>query len=254
MPARPENSETVWHIQKRLRELGFDVAVDGDLGPPTFWDQSETLAAILAHLGGPVATADATNIAPTRNGKKVYIDIGHGQKPDRFDPGAVHKGSNISEHSLNIVAAKSCEARLLEAGFDAVIDDLSRHNYSAGKAAKGSEVFLSIHHNSHGAPAQGAEALYHSTKGNPDDRKLAAAAAAEMAKELGITNRGAKPAGLSVLSGARDVGVPVSILAEMYFMHEQNPPNPPHENMVIWSHRAGEALARSIITYTKDNG
>ncbi len=254
MPARPENSETVWHIQKRLRELGFDVAVDGDLGPPTFWDQSETLAAVLAHLGGPVVTVAAKDSAPTRSGKKVYIDIGHGQKPDRFDPGAVHKSSNVSEHSLNIVAAKACEARLLEAGFDAVIDDLSRHNYSAGTAAKGSDIFLSIHHNSHGAPAQGAEALYHRTKGNAADRKLAAAAAKDMAKELGIANRGAKPAGLSVLSGARDVGVPVSILAEMYFMHEQNPPNPPHQDMAIWSHRAGEALARAIIVHAKGDG
>jgi len=234
MPARPENSETVWHIQKRLRDLGFDIAVDGDLGPPTFWDQSETLAAILAHLGGPVTIADPRDAAPTRNGKHVYIDIGHGQKPDRFDPGAVHRGTNTSEHSLNIIAAKACETRLFEAGFDVTIDDLSRHN-------------------SHGAPAQGAEALYHRTKGGTADRKLAAAAAKEMAKELGIRNRGAKPAGLSVLSGAADVGVPASILAEMYFMHEQNPPNPPASDMVIWSHRAGEALARSIIAYNKSN-
>jgi len=253
MPARAENSETVWHIQKRLRDLGFDVAVDGDLGPPTFWDQSETLAAILAHLGGPVTIADPRDAAPTRNGKHVYIDIGHGQKPDRFDPGAVHRGTNTSEHSLNIIAAKACETRLFEAGFDVTIDDLSRHNYSAGKAAKGSDMFISIHHNSHGAPAQGAEALYHRTKGGKADRKLAAAAAKEMAKELGIRNRGAKPAGLSVLSGAADVGVPASILAEMYFMHEQSPPNPPTSDMVIWSHRAGEALARSIIAYNKSN-
>lgn len=253
MSDRPENNETVWHIQKRLRELGFDIAVDGDLGPPTFWDESETLQAVLAHLGGPVDVPSPLEETDTDSRMHVYIDIGHGQKPDRFDPGAVHKGSDITEHSLNTVAAKACESRLLEAGFEVTIDDLSRHNYSAGMAAKGSDIFVSIHHNSHGAPAQGAEALYHGAKGDAADLALAKLASAEMAKELGIKDRGAKPRMLSVLSGAEDAGVPVSILAEMYFMHEQDPPNPPPQEMAVWSRRAGEALARAIIAYRKDN-
>ncbi|MEM8697280.1 MAG: N-acetylmuramoyl-L-alanine amidase [Pseudomonadota bacterium] len=253
MAERPENNETVWHIQQRLREKGFDIAIDGDLGPPTFWDQSETLQAVLAHLGGPVDVPAPLTETQDSDGKRIHIDIGHGPKPDRFDPGAVHKSANISEHSLNTIAAKACEARLLEAGFQVTIDDLSRHNYSAGKAAKGSDIFVSIHHNSHGAPAQGSEALFHREKGDTADRTLAETAAAEMAKELAIPDRGAKPAGLSVLSGAEDVGVPVSILAEMYFMHDQEPPNPPPQDMAVWSHRAGEALARAIIRYRKDN-
>jgi len=55
--------------------------------------------------------------------------------------------------------------------------------------------------------------------------------------------------GLSVLSGARDVGVPVAILAEMYFMHRQTPANPEPAEMQVWSHRAGEALARAVLEH-----
>ena len=245
----PENSETVWHIQKRLNELGHNLATDGDLGPRTYWDQSKTLAAILEHLGGPIDLPDPAPIQSSASGKKIFIDIGHGQKPDRFDPGAVNAGSGITEHQLNIIAGNACAAVLKAAGAKAKVDDSKRHNYSAGKAAVGHDICISIHHNSAGAKAQGSEALYHSVKGNAEDKKLARAAANAMADELSIRNRGGKGAKLSVLSGARAVGVPVAILAEMYFIQKQSPPNPDPGDMQVWSHRAGEALGRAVLEY-----
>ncbi|MEL7709259.1 N-acetylmuramoyl-L-alanine amidase [Citromicrobium bathyomarinum] len=222
----PENTELVWHIQKRLNELGYDVSVDGDLGPRTYWDQSETLTAILDHLGGPVNLPDPAPARPSASGKKIFIDVGHGQKPDGFDPGAVNAGSGITEHQLNLIAARACATVLATAGATVSVDDSNRHNYSAGKAAKGSDICISIHHNSAGASAQGSEALYHAHKGNAQDKALAKLAAKAMAEELGVRNRGGKPMGLSVLSGARDVGVPVAI-----------------------PHRAGEALARAVLEH-----
>lgn len=246
---RPENNETVWHIQKRLREKGYDIAADGDLGPPTFWDESETLKAVLADLGGPVALPPPVPHAASATGKRVYIDIGHGPKPDRFDPGAVNAGSGITEHQLNTVAGRACADALRARGLKVKVDDGKRHNYSAGKAAAGHDVFVSIHHNSAAGKAQGSEALIHAAKGGEADRRLARLAAEAMAGELGITNRGAKSAALSVLSGAGDAGVPAAILAELYFIQRQDPPYPPPGDMTIWSHRAGQALGGAIADY-----
>ena len=44
--------------------------------------------------------------------KGVYLDVGHGKKPGIYDPGAVHSGSDITEHALNLVTAAACEAAL----------------------------------------------------------------------------------------------------------------------------------------------
>lgn len=246
---RPENNETVWHIQMRLREAGFKIAADGDLGPPTFWDESETLKAMLEQLGGPVAVAAPLPRRNTAKGTRIYLDVGHGRKPDRFDPGAVHASSGTTEHALNTIAAEACAAVLRRAGLDVTVDDSSRHNYSAGKAAGGNDIFVSFHHNSAGGPAQGAEALYHKTKGGAEDVRLAQLIAAETSAELGIRNRGAKPMALSVVSGAEDVGVPAAVLTEVYFIQDQAPDNPPAEMMPDWSKRGGEATARGILAF-----
>lgn len=185
--------------------------------------------------------------------KGVFLDVGHGQKPEGYDPGAINAGSNITEHALNLTAAAGCAAILRAAGVPVLIDDGKKDNYTAGKASAGYDVFVSLHHNSSVNPAQGSEAFAHVTKGIAADRALAKQASAAIAAELGITDRGGKAANLSVLSGARDAKVRAAILAEFYFIQRQTPPNPPPASFHDWSKRGGEALANAIIAWLRAN-
>jgi N-acetylmuramoyl-L-alanine amidase len=185
--------------------------------------------------------------------KGVFLDVGHGQKPEGYDPGAINAGSNITEHALNLTAAAACAAALRAVGVPVLIDDGKKDNYTAGKASAGYDVFVSLHHNSSENPAQGTEVFSHVTKGTAADRALATQASAAIATELGITDRGGKAASFSVLSGARDAKVRAAILAEFYFIHRQTPPNPPPASFHEWSRRGGEALAGAIIAWLRAN-
>lgn len=246
MAHKPTGSTAVWHIQKRLRERGHNIAVDGDLGPRTFWDNSETLRAILKELGGEIALPKPLASAPSISGKRVFIDIGHGQKPKRFDPGAVHAASGLTEHELNVIGATALAARLRSLGVDARLADQSLENYQAGTAAKGFDVLVSFHHNAAVNPAQGSLTVYDPRGNVSSDKALAQLISARVSSELGIRNRGAKEMRLSVLSGARAVGVPTAVLVEPYFIHAQTPDNPHSDVMRDWSRRAGEAIAGAI--------
>lgn len=244
--ATPTGSLVVWHIQRRLREKGYDIAVDGDLGPKTFWDSSETLNAILKELGGPVAEPKKLVNKPSATGKRVFIDVGHGRKPGSFDPGAVHSSSQITEHSLNVIGANALARRLREHGIEATVGDESLSNYDAGRAAKGHDIFVSFHHNAAVNAAQYSLALFGSRNTTESDKKLAALASKRVAEVLGITDKGAREMSLSVLSGARSVGVPTAILVEPYFIHKQTPDKPAPAHMPDWSARAGVAIADAI--------
>lgn len=243
---KPTGSLTVWHIQRRLREQGYDIAVDGDLGPRTFWDNSETLNAVLDALGGATAMPKPAAVKPSKSGKRVFIDIGHGQKPGGFDPGAVHAPNGPNEHTLNEIGAQALAARLAERGVESRVADESLENYNAGLAAKGFDVAVSFHHNAAAGPAQYSLALYGSRNTTESDKALAKLVSERVAKELGITNKGAREMGLAVLSGARAAGVPTAILVEPYFIHAQNPDKPPVAEMPDWSTRAGQAIADAI--------
>lgn len=244
----PVNSTVVWHIQKRLMEKGHKIALDGDLGPRTFWDNSETLKAVLKELGGPVALPEPPAPKPVTPGvhnKRVYIDVGHGQKPGGFDPGAVHAPSNTTEHSLNLIGANALAAQLRLRGINAKVADDKLENYQAGTAAKGFDVLISFHHNAAAGPAQYSLALYGS-KSSPTDKALAALVSARVAAALDIPDKGAREMGLAVLSGARAAGVPTAILVEPYFIHAQTPDRPPASQMADWSRKAGAAIADAV--------
>lgn len=243
---RPTGSTVVWHIQKRLLERGHKIGLDGDLGPRTFWDNSETLQAVLKELGGEIALPKPPAVAPSSTGKRVFIDVGHGTKPGGFDPGAVHAPSRTTEHSLNLIGANALAARLRERGVDARVADASLENYNAETAARGFDVFISFHHNAAASPAQYSLVVHDPRSDVAADRALARLVSARLAQELGIPDRGAKEMRLAVLSGARAVGVPVSILVEPYFIHAQSPDRPPAADMPDWSRRAGVAIANAV--------
>lgn len=246
MSNTPTGSTTVWHIQKRLLERGHKIALDGDLGPKTFWDNSETLRAVLEVLGGEVSLPAPPKPSSSTSGKRVYIDVGHGRKPGGFDPGAVHASSGLTEHVLNTTGATALAARLRELGIQAVVGDEALENYNAGTAARGFDVLVSFHHNAAAGPTQGSLVVYDPRGNVSRDKALAQLISARVAQELGIRDRGAKEMRLAVLSGARAVGVPTSVLVEPFFIHDQTPANPPSTVMRDWSRRAGEAIAAAI--------
>lgn len=245
----PTGIETVWHIQKRLIERGHRISLDGDLGPKTFWDSSETLKAILAELGGPVSVA-LSPVAASSLGQRVFIEVGHGPKPDGFDPGAVNSKTSLMEHTLNQVMASAISSRLSSTyGIASTIGDAKLSNYDSGRAAKGHDIMVSCHHNAASGPAQYALALYDDRRPTGTDKALAELVAKTIARELSIPSKGARGMSLSVLSGARSVGVPTAILVEPYFIHAQTPDNPAPAQMSEWSQRAGAAIADAIAAH-----
>lgn len=187
--------------------------------------------------------------------KGVYLDVGHGNKPTGYDPGAVNASSRITEHSLNLIAARACADTLQARGVPVKVDDSNVANYEAGTAAANFDLLVSIHHNStdDGNKVQASEAYYHAVSGTAEDRVLAQIIARKMAEELGIENRGAKANSLAILSGARDVNLRAAALAELYFIHVQTPDNPPPSQFSNWSERGGEALGRAIIEWLENS-
>ncbi len=199
----------------------------------------------------PAIAQPAASVAV--RGKGVFIDVGHGAVPGGFDPGAPHHGSGKTEHALNRIAANACHAALTAAGIPAIIDDRRDTKLNIGRASAGYDVFVSVHHNSAGGPAQGAEAFAHATAGTKADKALAAAIAAAMAGELGIADRGGKTAAYTVLNGARQAKVRAAVLAELYFMHDQSPAHPPPAQFEDWSARGGKAIARAVTAWLEAN-
>jgi hypothetical protein len=150
--------------------------------------------------------------------KKVMLEIGHGPTPSGFDPGTIGVGG-ITEYSLNVIAANACAARLRDAGLSVTVLDESASLYALGQRAKGYDAFVSFHHNSFNAKAQGVEVLV-SRQGNEIDKRLADAIYAQV--KLNSPNgeaghRKVKVQGLAVLNGADDAGVS-ACLVECYFI------------------------------------
>lgn len=241
-----KNSLIVWQIQEQLRARGHKIMLDGDLGPETFWDSSETLRAILKELGGPIKALPTPRPVASDKGDRVLIDIGHGQKPDGYDPGAVHAPKGPTEHALNKIGAEALAARLRERGLQPTISDANLHNFPAGVAAKGYDLLVSFHHNAATGPAQYSLAIHDNKTPSKETVALATLVSARVAKTLGIPDKGARAMALSILQGARSVGVPLAILVEPYFIHAQTPDRPATAAMSDWSTRAGQAIGDAI--------
>jgi N-acetylmuramoyl-L-alanine amidase len=241
------------------RDHGFNLKVDGDFGPETFWDNGKTTNAILTVLekvGGKLAKEpDAHPVNNGKGGRTVFLEIGHGPQPGgAFDPGAVRldPAGNKTEHELNIVVANAIKARLGQLGVTCVIGDIRAQNFASGQQAKGHDLAISIHHNSHvdGSKAQGAEFIRDPRSKNPkSNARLGAVISAAIAKELGIADRGVKDMRLAVTSGFRSVGVPYYGLLETYFVQRRPDANPATADMEEWSRRGGVAAANAIAAF-----
>lgn len=256
------NSEVVADIQRLLnRDHGFALKVDGDFGSPTFWDNGKTTNAIrdvLEKIGGKLVKEPPSH--PVNNGKggrRVFLEVGHGPQPGgAYDPGAVRidPAGNKTEHELNLIVANAAKEELAKHGITCVIGDARAANFASGQQAKGYDIAVSIHHNSHVdmSKAQGTEFICDPRSGNPkSNARLGQLITDEASKTLGIANRGVKEMRLAVTSGFRSVGVPYHGLFEAYFVQRRPDANPATANMEQWSRKAGIALANGIAKFVE---
>lgn len=181
------------------------------------------------------------------DGKGVLLEVGHGPYPGGFEKGAHAHG--VNEYDLNWIAARACTERLGTLGIPCTITDSGASLYDIGAQAKEYDVFISIHHNAANASAQGAEALVHKVKHDPEDIELASVLSGYLAAAHGIRDRGVKKhKRLGVLSGAEDAEkhyayTQASVLVECYFMDALI------DNHHEWSRTSGYFLADGIKRY-----
>jgi N-acetylmuramoyl-L-alanine amidase len=81
------------------------------------------------------------------NVRKIYIDIGHGENGDM---GAVN--NELIEHKMNVVTANALKDRLIEHGFEVMIESGNQEITASARSANnfGADILLSCHYNAGG--------------------------------------------------------------------------------------------------------
>jgi N-acetylmuramoyl-L-alanine amidase len=190
---------------------------------------------------------------PKPNGIKIALDAGHSSR----HVGARSNNEKVFEEKLNLVQTDIITKRLEAKGFTVAFwDPIDDNIYAIGKAAKGSDMFISCHHNSYdnGTEDPYVACMTHASKRNSNDNKFASLVSKKIAAALNHKLfqasgelPGVYPAALSVLSGAADVGVPVKVLVESYFLN-------PYKDMATATARstkAAHAIADAVIEWFK---
>lgn len=214
----------------------------------------------------------------TSTGKVIVVlDPGHGG----FDPGTSGFGAN--EKDLTLKIAKYCKAALESDGriqiymtretdtsvgnaTDVSTDLYNRIQYAIGKKA---DLFVSLHLNSAGASAKGAEVYYPNSNYRADIGTQGKTLATDIQNELvklGLYNRGAKIQNSTsskysdnsvqdyyyVIQQSKRAGFP-GIIVEHAFLSNQNDYN----NYLSSDEKLkklGEADAKGILTYLETGG
>ena len=200
----------------------------------------------------PEEKAAGTGTGNSKISEVVFLEVGHGDHPDGFGPGAVDERSGIREWDMNKVCAEACKKQLERIGFcNVFVLDPNDYLFNIGKKGSQETIFVSVHHNSfYDDAAQGAEALVHDKVARPQDRAFAGVLAEHMSGALGITNRGVKTMSLSVLEGATNSAINNAVcLVEPYFISgKEVSVNKLHKK---WSIKSGIAIAHGIHAYLK---
>jgi N-acetylmuramoyl-L-alanine amidase len=159
--------------------------------------------------------------APTNGKKKIFLDPGHAESK----VGARSK-KGAQEEDLNRLQAQVIKAQLEATGrfdvtiFDPAIEDLT----AIGKAAKGHDMSIHLHHNSYaGSEDPGSEVLFDNDKAEAQSKQLAERMSAAISKALGTKNRGAKPFSGTVMDVAEQQGTFPVVLTESYFLNPYTP-------------------------------
>ena len=214
----------------------------------------------------------------TSTGKVIVVlDPGHGG----FDPGTSGFGAN--EKDLTLKIAKYCKAALESDGriqvymtretdtsvgnaTDVSTDLYNRIQYAIGKEA---DLFVSLHLNSAGASAKGAEVYYPNSNYRADIGAQGKTLATDIQNELvklGLYNRGAKIQNSTsskypdnsvqdyyyVIQQSKRAGFP-GIIVEHAFLSNQNDYNN-YLSSDAKLKKLGEADAKGILTYLETGG
>jgi|688.fasta_scaffold250455_2 N-acetylmuramoyl-L-alanine amidase len=149
--------------------------------------------------------------------KRIFLDPGHAESK----VGARSK-QGAQEEDLNRLQAQVIKAQLEATGrFDVTIFDPATDNLvEIGKAAKGHDMSIHLHHNSYkGEEDPGTEVLYDNDKAEAQSKELAEKMSAAISRALGTKNRGAKPFAGTVMDVAEQQGTFPVVLTESYFLN-----------------------------------
>jgi N-acetylmuramoyl-L-alanine amidase len=178
----------------------------------------------LAFAESLVIGNDATK--PLR-GLWVSIDSGHGGNPEGFEPGVVSPyWRDVTDYLFNLATTTEVADSLRRRGARVKLfqyrDPFSGPELEGkGSRARGSHVFMSVHHNGANRSAQGSEVFVHGSLASEDDRRLAFFIQDRLVAELWnqgrAYDRGVKSANFGVLRGAAN-HAPAAVLVESFFI------------------------------------
>lgn len=183
---------------------------------------------------------------PLLTGKSIAVDAGHGGR----DVGAISPRYGLVEKDVNLAVSQRL-AELLEAAEATVVltreGDAYPDLWERARIAneRGSDLFVSIHHNSGLSPsetAKGTETYYKA--GSDASRALGVAVQSALVSALGLIDRGVRPSpGYVVLKEAK---VP-AVLVEVAFLSD-----PEEEELIkeAWFRdRAAEGIFNGLLKY-----
>ncbi|MCA2960409.1 MAG: N-acetylmuramoyl-L-alanine amidase [Silvanigrellales bacterium] len=192
-------------------------------------------------------------VAGTLSGLKVTLDVGHGAYDGGWESGANNKAKGLVEYELNRDEALMVAELMRSKGAQVKVNDYKRGAKGLslsqkGQAAGDANVFVSIHHNSASAAAQGTEVLYH-TQGSNSDKALAGEIQKRMVTNIwngdSSLNRGAKAHSLGVLGGVPKT-VKACCLTEAFFISANDATK---SSAQTWVKGAAKAIAEGIEAY-----
>lgn len=210
----------VWNADKTRVVRGIPHGVKYDFIPQTYANgrykkpkNAEEIHALGSHLW-----ASREKPQWKFKGKGILLNPGHG----KTDSGALGKNRNITEYALNMLQANTLAEEFTRLGIPFEIitqDNTGGYLEPLGEAAKGFDLFLSLHQNAFDGKEHGAEVCVPPVSNAVEDA-LGKAIVAAVSKALGITNRGLKPRNLAVLRGAGKVNCP-ALLVESQFIDDE---------------------------------
>ena len=124
-----------------------------------------------------------------------------------------------------------------------------RSLFQKGQVARGSDVFVSLHHNTFNGSAQGTEVLVHKTRTNSSSQRLARLLQERLVQRIfggqSRYDRGVKRQALGVLSGAHSVSR-TAVLVEGFFLdtREVTP-----TRATQWVEAEAQAIAEGLGAY-----
>jgi N-acetylmuramoyl-L-alanine amidase len=149
--------------------------------------------------------------------KRIFLDPGHAESK-----AGARSAKGAQEEDLNRLQAQVIKEQLEKTGrFDVTIFDPATDNLvEIGKAAKGHDMSIHLHHNSYaGSEDPGSEVLFDNDKAEAQSKELAEKMSAAISRALGTKNRGAKPFAGTVMDVAEQQGTFPVVLTESYFLN-----------------------------------